>query len=247
MAFDLRGLSPETANELSALLPSEWVKGERVFQVTPTVHFCMGGVVVDNNRKTSCEGLYAAGEVTAGAYGANRLIGNALAEALVIGGRVGKTAGEATIAQGPSEEFDAAADEKLSRFNALFNNQGQKPGDLIESLKKHVAQCRDYQKSELLEQGDFIPNQCPRKPPPHKKLRLIEENLGQADFTVKEEALIAFARKANLEPLRIPDNEFEVLRNSGTTDAEIIEALGVMELFTAFNKFLDSLEVAIDF
>ncbi|PJB30954.1 MAG: peroxidase, partial [Deltaproteobacteria bacterium CG_4_9_14_3_um_filter_65_9] len=30
-------------------------------------------------------------------------------------------------------------------------------------------------------------------------------------------------------------------------DAEIVEALGVMELFTAFNKFLDSLEVALDF
>jgi len=80
-----------------------------------------------------------------------------------------------------------------------------------------------------------------------EELGVIEDNLDQADFTVKEKALITFARKANLEPLRIPDNEFEALRKSGATDAEIIEALGVMELFTAFNKFLDSLEVAIDF
>lgn len=43
------------------------------------------------------------------------------------------------------------------------------------------------------------------------------------------------------------DEEFAAVRRSGATDAEIIEALGVMELFTSFNKFLDSLQVEIDF
>lgn len=135
VAFDLRGLSAEKAIELSTLLPAGWAEGERVLQVTPTAHFCMGGVVVDDNGKTSCEGLYAAGEVTAGAHGANRLIGNALAEAFVMGARVGKTAAEATIAQSPSEEFDAAAEAELTRLNALFHHQGQKSADLIEALK----------------------------------------------------------------------------------------------------------------
>jgi len=32
---------------------------------------------------------------------------------------------------------------------------------------------------------------------------------------------------------------------AGATDAEIIEALGVMEVFTAFNKFLDVLDVEL--
>ncbi len=75
----------------------------------------------------------------------------------------------------------------------------------------------------------------------------IEEDLDKAVFTSREKALIAFARKANREPLRIPAEEFGALRGTGATDAEIVEALGVMELFTAFNKFLDSLEVAVDF
>lgn len=79
------------------------------------------------------------------------------------------------------------------------------------------------------------------------ELQAIEEDLERADFTVKEKALITFARKANADPLKISDDEFETLRNSGASDAEIIEALGVMELFTAFNKFLDSLQVEIDF
>lgn len=79
------------------------------------------------------------------------------------------------------------------------------------------------------------------------EISAIEEDLEKAVFTAKEKALIRFARKANREPLKIPDVEFGALRGTGATDAEIVEALGVMELFTAFNKFLDSLEVAVDF
>jgi uncharacterized peroxidase-related enzyme len=80
-----------------------------------------------------------------------------------------------------------------------------------------------------------------------EELAAIEEDLEKTDFSAGEKALINFARKANREPLRIPDQEFAALRDTGVTDAEIVEALGVMELFTAFNKFLDSLEVEIDF
>lgn len=79
------------------------------------------------------------------------------------------------------------------------------------------------------------------------EIKTIEEDLEKADFSEKEKALIAFARKANSSPLRISDEEFAALRRAGATDAEIVEALGVMELFTAFNKFLDSLQVEVDF
>ena len=80
-----------------------------------------------------------------------------------------------------------------------------------------------------------------------EELKRIEEDIEKADFSAKEKALIDFARKANRDPLRIPDADFENLRKTGATDAEIIEALGVMEGFTSFNKFLDSLQVDIDF
>ncbi len=79
------------------------------------------------------------------------------------------------------------------------------------------------------------------------EISVIEEDPDKAEFTAKEKALIRFARKANREPLRIPAEEFGALRGTGATDAEIVEALGVMELFTAFNKFLDSLQVTLDF
>jgi len=80
-----------------------------------------------------------------------------------------------------------------------------------------------------------------------EEIQIINSNLEQADFDAKEIALIAFARKANTAPLKVTDEEMQNLRDLGADDAEIIEVLGVMELFTGFNKFLDSLQVEIDF
>jgi hypothetical protein len=58
---------------------------------------------------------------------------------------------------------------------------------------------------------------------------------------------VHFAREANRNPLAITDVQFQVLRQANAQDAEIVEALGVMEVFTSFNKFLDSLQVDVDF
>lgn len=80
-----------------------------------------------------------------------------------------------------------------------------------------------------------------------EEIKSIEEDLEKANFSDKERSLITFARKANTTPLRVPDEEFAALKQTGASDADIIEALGVMELFTAFNKFLDVLQVEVDF
>ena len=80
-----------------------------------------------------------------------------------------------------------------------------------------------------------------------EEIKMIEGEIQKSTFTEKERGLIAFVRKANKDPNKITDEEFEVLRKTGASNAEIVEALGVMELFTAFNKFLDSLNVEIDF
>ena len=63
----------------------------------------------------------------------------------------------------------------------------------------------------------------------------------------RERALITFARKANKDPNKITDEEFAILKQAGADETEIVEALGVMELFAAFNKFLDSLNIEVDF
>ncbi|MBA3653673.1 MAG: FAD-binding protein [Actinobacteria bacterium] len=62
-------------------------------EVAPTAHYSMGGVVVDpETHATVVAGLYAAGEVTGGLHGANRLGGNSLAETIIAGRRAGEAA-----------------------------------------------------------------------------------------------------------------------------------------------------------
>ena len=80
-----------------------------------------------------------------------------------------------------------------------------------------------------------------------KEINIIENEIEKSMFTEKERELITFARKANKDPNGITDKEFGKLKKAGASDSEIVEVLGVMEIFTAFNKFLDSLNVEIDF
>ncbi len=62
-------------------------------EVAPTAHYTMGGLVVDpETHATEIPGLYAAGEVTGGLHGANRLGGNSLAETIISGRRAGEAA-----------------------------------------------------------------------------------------------------------------------------------------------------------
>ena len=62
-------------------------------EVAPTAHYSMGGILVDaENHSTGIDGLFAAGEVTGGLHGANRLGGNSLAEILISGKRTGYAA-----------------------------------------------------------------------------------------------------------------------------------------------------------
>ncbi|KAI9016307.1 FAD binding domain-containing protein [Phycomyces nitens] len=66
--------------------------------VTPCVHYTMGGLAIDSHARVleslgkPIKGLYAAGEVTAGVHGKNRLAGNSLLECVVYGRTAGKTA-----------------------------------------------------------------------------------------------------------------------------------------------------------
>jgi hypothetical protein len=63
--------------------------------VTPVLHYCMGGITIDSQGsvldegKNIINGLYAAGEVTGGVHGNNRLGGNSLLECTVYGTIVG--------------------------------------------------------------------------------------------------------------------------------------------------------------
>lgn len=69
-------------------------------QIAPGIHHTMGGVQVDTKSEVldkdgkPIPGLYAAGEVTGGIHGANRLGGNAVTDIVVFGRNAGKNAEE---------------------------------------------------------------------------------------------------------------------------------------------------------
>ena len=59
--------------------------------VYPTLHYQNGGVAIDGDGKTERNGLWAAGEVTGGIHGTNRLMGNSLLDIIVFGRRAGSS------------------------------------------------------------------------------------------------------------------------------------------------------------
>lgn len=72
-----------------------------VARKVPTIHHTMGGIHIDtgahavNAKGEVIPGLYAAGEVTGGIHGANRLGGNAVADLMVFGRIAGANAAQA--------------------------------------------------------------------------------------------------------------------------------------------------------
>ena len=68
--------------------------------VTPSLHYCMGGLEISSSAqvlkaggtKQPVPGLFAAGEVTGGVHGVNRLGGNSLLECVVYGRVAGQHA-----------------------------------------------------------------------------------------------------------------------------------------------------------
>ncbi|MEM6843365.1 MAG: FAD-binding protein [Bacteroidota bacterium] len=89
-------------------------------EVAPTAHYSMGGLVVESDdHSTGIEGLYAAGEVTGGLHGANRLGGNSLAEILIFGKRAGQYAAERSLnidVQYRSRKVVQQAHDKIDSF-----------------------------------------------------------------------------------------------------------------------------------
>lgn len=69
-------------------------------KITPAVHHTMGGIVINpkaevlNEKGEAISGLFAAGEVTGGVHGANRLGGNAVADFTVFGRIAGQSAAD---------------------------------------------------------------------------------------------------------------------------------------------------------
>jgi succinate dehydrogenase / fumarate reductase flavoprotein subunit len=107
-------------------------------EVGPTTHYVMGGIRVDaETGATSLPGLFAAGEVTGGMHGANRLGGNSLSDLLVFGQRAGAGAAAHAASMVEDPYVDPAqvraAEQELDA--PLERAEGEDPYRLREELQ----------------------------------------------------------------------------------------------------------------
>ncbi|HZW57967.1 MAG TPA: FAD-dependent oxidoreductase [Nitrososphaerales archaeon] len=108
------------------------------FEVMPALRKFYGGIVVDEQCRTSVEGLFAAGECTTGSQGARRLEGDGIGGALVFG----KRAGRAAVAyvrglNAPSEHDFSASVQKLKQN---LSSAGQGGTNSVTGLKSKLRQ-----------------------------------------------------------------------------------------------------------
>ena len=60
----------------------------------PVLHYQNGGLEIDGDGRTAVDRLFAAGEITGGVHGRNRMMGNSLLDCVVFGRRAGRAAAQ---------------------------------------------------------------------------------------------------------------------------------------------------------
>jgi succinate dehydrogenase / fumarate reductase flavoprotein subunit len=100
-------------------------------EVGPAQHYVMGGVEVDpDTGESNVPGLFAAGEVSGGMHGSNRLGGNSLSDLLVFGRRAGMGAAQYVDSLEGARPAAGDADLAAARAEALApleRNGGENP------------------------------------------------------------------------------------------------------------------------
>lgn len=117
-------------------------------EVAPTAHHFMGGIRINEHGETTVKNLFAAGEVTGGVHGANRLGGNALADTQVFGKRAGESAAKNAL-KGMIKSNETHVDAEKERISGIIKNGDVYPIEIKKELEelmwKNVAIIRSEQ------------------------------------------------------------------------------------------------------
>jgi len=110
-------------------------------EIGPTCHYVMGGVEVDadSGAAMNIAGLFAAGEVSGGMHGSNRLGGNSLSDLLVFGKRAGEYAARYVDELGedrPTVSRDAVGAAVEVALAPLERTDGENPYHLWHELQQ---------------------------------------------------------------------------------------------------------------
>lgn len=88
--------------------------------IFPCQHYLMGGIDVDDNSKTSIDGLYACGECShTGVHGNNRLASNSLLEGVVFSRRCAQEIN--LLAKSITDKFDNYNFQKISKTDVIMH------------------------------------------------------------------------------------------------------------------------------
>ncbi len=122
-------------------------------EVAPTAHYSMGGLLVDfRTGQTSVPGLFAAGEVTAGLHGANRLGGNSLLELIVFGRMTGQTVAKSISKTRFSARNDSP--QRVAGIESFLHSGGADPSAARNQLQELMwSDCGVVRKKTELERA----------------------------------------------------------------------------------------------
>ncbi len=130
--------------EMSAQTPDP--KTWRIEFTPGGAHFFMGGVRINERCETSLAGLYAAGEVSGGLHGANRMGGNAMTEIIVFGKRAGQYAAEFARGADRIEPEAILVEAEGERLSGFLDGGGTYPKAITEKIaalmSAHVGVAR---------------------------------------------------------------------------------------------------------
>ncbi len=109
----------------------------------------MGGVRINENCETNIEGLFAAGEVTGGVHGANKMGGKALSEILVFGERAGASAAKYAIKSKLDFVGEKAVREEIRRLEEFFREKkGVSPKEIKLQLRHTMDQYMNVERTK---------------------------------------------------------------------------------------------------
>jgi succinate dehydrogenase/fumarate reductase flavoprotein subunit len=136
------------------ILQEKYRGRERPLKIAPVCHHFMGGVVIDETSHTNLRGLFAAGEVTGGLHGANRMGGNALSECVVFGALAGPEASQYARRTG-AYPFAKGLIRKREKQILLWREANPNSSRSPQEFKKRLAEIM-FAKVGIIRKGEQL-------------------------------------------------------------------------------------------
>jgi len=122
-------------------------------EVSPTAHHLMGGLKINERAETTVKRLFAAGEVTGGVHGGNRLGGNALADTQVFGKIAGENA--ALLAKSLSQSPIPSRSQIDQAYKEVHSPIDRREGGSSIELRKRLQKLM-WDKVGIYRTGDAL-------------------------------------------------------------------------------------------